>query len=806
VADKDPKDLANDLSRAREEIQRQEEVTKLLKARHSETEADLRRRLEEASQDARAQRARVKKLYASPTWKIGRFIVAILKAIRHPMWAINRLRGRTGGIAQTAAATIKSITAPSPAEVPDYVLHDDDEMQRRYHEAVEKRAFTRSDAVHIVMAVATLDFGEGRGDVYTAVGLGRYLERIGYEVVYLPKADWYELPERTDVYLALLDDVDLFAVPPTCTRIAWIRNRTTEWVDSPSLQLCDAVLTSSERSASEVRRAYKGPVGLLRIGVDHELFKPAASQARRGVVTTVNQWGRERQLFYALQRSKRDYPLAIYGEQRGLHQDLVPHWVGRAGFFALPSLYASASIVLDDHNHTTQPFGNVNSRVYESLACGTLVVTNASLGLHEIGITDVPVYDAPADLESLIHGFLKDAGGTGALAGKLQEKVLAEHTYEHRAREFDEFYRGLQSKSAGSARRFVGFFPDYRHTNPFQSMLYSWGSDHSIATLPVGLPSELAETALADAGERLVYHLHWTAPILGPAQSEREAARRREEFIESLDRLRARGMRFVWTIHNVMPHECKYPEIEAALRQDIADRADVLHVMCERTSDLARAHFTLPSDRVRILPHPNYIDVYPNVIDEQRAREELGLGQDDIVLCFLGGIRPYKGLEELLDAFDRWCEVDARARLIVAGPAGRFPEVEQLRQRCRSNPRVISNFNHIGDGDLQVFLNASDAVVLPHKAVLNSGSLMLAFSFGRPVIAPAAGCLDDLLSEEVAITFGGPDTDLYAAISRTVELKTDEHRSAAYRKASQYPVNGIAEQLAKIIDEISPPR
>jgi beta-1,4-mannosyltransferase len=214
----------------------------------------------------------------------------------------------------------------------------------------------------------------------------------------------------------------------------------------------------------------------------------------------------------------------------------------------------------------------------------------------------------------------------------------------------------------------------------------------------------------------------------------------------------------------------------------------------------------LPPEKTRVLPHPSYIDVYPNVVDEARAREELGLAAADTVLCFLGGIRPYKGLEELLDAFERWSEFDEGARLIVAGPPGKFPEVEELRRRCRSNPRIVSNFNHIGDSDLQVFLNACDVVVLPHKAVLNSGGLMLAYSFGRPVIAPAAGCLDELLTDDVAIAFGGPGTTLYDAVARAGELKGPDVRSAAYRKAMQYPVGGIAEQFAKLIDEISPPR
>src|SRR5690606_10250440 len=42
------------------------------------------------------------------------------------------------------------------------------------------------------------------------------------------------------------------------------------------------------------------------------------------------------------------------------------------------------------------------------------------------------------------------------------------------------------------------------------------------------------------------------------------------------------------------------------------------------------------------------------------------------------------------------------------------------------------------------FFAASDVVVLPFRNILNSGSLILALSFNRPVVAPAIGSLTEL--------------------------------------------------------------
>ncbi len=784
--------LEDEVARLNDESTRQRNSAELRRL----SEVALTNRVERLTEQSEYQRQRLQKIYSSRTWKIGRAVVGAMRLVKQPRTTVARLRGKkarklTGAApAQTAAGADRLATTP----LAHYTLADNTAVREAYVKALAKKSFGTSGGTRVVMALHTLELDEGRGDVYTGVALGRYLERLGYEVIYLPRDRWYEVPEETDVYIALLDEVDLWQVPARCLRVAWIRNRTFDWADSPSLALYDAVLCSSELSLKEIKRVFRGPTGILRIGVDPELFNPAArNQPRQGVSSTVNQWGKERQIYRALRECARDFPLAIFGEQRGLHEDLVPNWVGKVSYFALPSLYHQTALVLDDHNHTTQPLGNVNSRIYEALACGAPVVSNATTGLHEIGLTEIPVYTTAQELNTRIHEVLRDSEAVASAAARMQRVVFQEHTYERRAQELDMFLRNVTARAAHSDRIVVGFSPDYRRTNPYQSMLYGWDGEANAEALPVPSIEDLLSSTLPDLGKRLVYHLHWTAPILGPAKSEREAEKKRIEFLSSLDALRAKGATFVWTIHNVLPHECRFPEIESALRQGLADRADMIHVMCEASIELVSAHFTLPRGKVKVIPHPSYIDVYPNILDQERARAELGLPSDATVLCFFGGIRPYKGLPDLLDAFEAWAGTDTKSRLIVAGPAGRFPDVERLRDRCEANPRIVSMFNPIPSSAVQIYLNAADVVVLPHRAVLNSGSLMLAYSFGRPVIAPASGCLDELLTPDASLVFDTNDRNgLLEALFKAEQLKDDTYRRAAMQKALAYPANGIA--------------
>ena len=54
---------------------------------------------------------------------------------------------------------------------------------------------------------------------------------------------------------------------------------------------------------------------------------------------------------------------------------------------------------------------------------------------------------------------------------------------------------------------------------------------------------------------------------------------------------------------------------------------------------------------------------------------------------------------------------------------------------------MIMCLDHVPDEDVQVFFRAADAVAMPYVDITTSGAVMLAMSFGLPVVAPALGCI-----------------------------------------------------------------
>jgi hypothetical protein len=92
--------------------------------------------------------------------------------------------------------------------------------------------------------------------------------------------------------------------------------------------------------------------------------------------------------------------------------------------------------VIDDANHVTLPWGSVNSRVFDALASGTLVVTNGALGSQETFNGKLPVYNTSAELCSLLRYYLTNDKIRETLVAELSQMVRKEHSYRRRAEEF----------------------------------------------------------------------------------------------------------------------------------------------------------------------------------------------------------------------------------------------------------------------------------------------------------------------------------------------------------------------------------
>jgi glycosyltransferase involved in cell wall biosynthesis len=331
-------------------------------------------------------------------------------------------------------------------------------------------------------------------------------------------------------------------------------------------------------------------------------------------------------------------------------------------------------------------------------------------------------------------------------------------------------------------------------------MLYAHCEASGLSPRRLDSLEELAELSPSpNGGRRTILHVHWTDSVLLNAPNQAEAERRLRDFVAALDTFLGTGGRLIWTVHNVLPHEARFPELEAKVCQALADRAAVVHVMCEETVVVAAPWYEIPRERVSVIAHASCLGVYPNFLARDEARARLGLEPEDTVLTAFGGLRPYKGIAALLDAFEAAASVDPGLRLVIAGRPIRLDGLEALKARCERNPRIVHRLRGVPDARVQVFLNAADAVILPHRNALNSGLVGLAFAFGRPVIAPKVGCIPTQVPPDCGVLFDPDDPrSLERAIADAAGLRDPKFEAAALERARTNPPAAMAAEFAEL--------
>jgi len=300
-------------------------------------------------------------------------------------------------------------------------------------------------ALRVGIATSNSKTNPSAGDLYTGREFGRALESsLGWHVMYLDQGSaWYETDD-CDIVVAMLTNFRPSKMQNKSTKvIAWIRNWHNAWVKHEDFPLYDLVMVSSEAGARYVKKNSAIPaqnVFVLPLAVNGAKFEAKRDFAHRPLdyATAVSYWG-SRRLLCDFDPQNVPHKGQLHG--RGWHKfpKLRPIYSGFLEYSNLPSLYAASKIVVDDSNHVTTPWGALNSRIFDALASGALVVTNNVIGAEELfRDAKLPTYKSGRELEQLLctlllHG---ETANRTALIEKLQQEVLQKHTYVQRAVEF----------------------------------------------------------------------------------------------------------------------------------------------------------------------------------------------------------------------------------------------------------------------------------------------------------------------------------------------------------------------------------
>ncbi|MBD2028219.1 glycosyltransferase family 4 protein [Leptolyngbya sp. FACHB-711] len=305
----------------------------------------------------------------------------------------------------------------------------------------------------------------------------------------------------------------------------------------------------------------------------------------------------------------------------------------------------------------------------------------------------------------------------------------------------------------------VLMMPDYRADNPYQALLAeALQQQETEVYFPVGyrrvFPIFRALQDCADSTQ--VLHLHWISPyIKGTNWLQRSVYS--IKFLLDILIVRATGVKIAWTIHNRLSHEALFPQLELwTIRQfvKLVDRIIVHHYAS--LSELAEL-YRFDVGKATVIPHGHYRTVYGKAIAPAEARAILGLPPTGKIYLSLGMLRPYKGIERFLQTWQRNPEVAANHTLLIAGKTLDDVYGQQLTKQVAGTKGAILHLGFVKDHLIPIYFSAADVVVLPFENVLTSGSLILAMSYGKPIIAPRSPGISETLGTASELLYDSQD-------------------------------------------------
>ncbi len=163
-------------------------------------------------------------------------------------------------------------------------------------------------------------------------------------------------------------------------------------------------------------------------------------------------------------------------------------------------------------------------------------------------------------------------------------------------------------------------------------------------------------------------------------------------------------------------------------------------------------------NKLHIIKHGGYLDHVQN-INKQKTFDELGLKPSKKYLLFFGQIKKTKGLDILLEALSN---INQDTHLIIAGKPwnDNFSYYEKIISDNKLNNKIIKKIRFIEDDERDKLFAISDMIIIPYKKIYQSGVILMAMSYGLPIMASDLPANKQLISpEKNGFLFKSEDVD-----------------------------------------------
>ncbi|GAA0880452.1 hypothetical protein GCM10009119_34220 [Algoriphagus jejuensis] len=239
--------------------------------------------------------------------------------------------------------------------------------------------------------------------------------------------------------------------------------------------------------------------------------------------------------------------------------------------------------------------------------------------------------------------------------------------------------------------------------------------------------------------------------------------------------IKASGKKLVWTMHNRLSHEKGSGNLSRVLVKLLLKSVDAVVIHCAETASVLREIYPRFRTKVVLIPHPNFIGTYGPIASPSEKQ------QSTLKLLFMGAVKPYKNLELLI----RVCRQFEGVQLTIAGKPATEAYAHELQSLATNAEQVQLKLGFVDDHQIPELIGDSDLLILPYdlRSSLNSGTVILAFSYARTVICPRIGTIDELAagqSDVFAYSYVSEsehESKLRNALQKALEIKQENRLS-----------------------------
>ncbi len=343
--------------------------------------------------------------------------------------------------------------------------------------------------------------------------------------------------------------------------------------------------------------------------------------------------------------------------------------------------------------------------------------------------------------------------------------------------------------------------------NPYQNLLYNHmrngveikylkGSTSSQTINNILLPLLLIKYRVK--GYK-IFHLHWTYGFTFPGKNYLSLFFSTIYYYLILTFIKFTGYKIVWTVHNILPHEKQF--INDIYASKVLSKLCNVKIVHSKSAIDEMRHLDFDIKNINIIPHGNYIESYVNEITRKEARRILNINNNDFIFLFFGRVEKYKGIEYMLNEFSKIN--NHNIKLIICG-ACTDPELLTKIQLYITNSNITFINKHINNNDIQIFMNASDTVILPFNKINSSGSAILALSFAKTIIAPQKGTLNEMPKNVGYFYSNGNNNGLYKSMINSISKRNmlEIIGQNGYEYIKTFSWNNISKKTLRLYKEL----